>query len=104
MASLKFYFDEGFTMRRFIFAVPLLGALFFPFAAHAATCYGSDPCRACHTCGYCRHCAVLGGTCGVCGGGGRRVDLFRINGHLIQIESGDPTKAQRICVIDGSGE
>jgi len=35
-------------------------------ATRAATCTGSDPCRACKNCKYCKHCAKDGGKCGVC--------------------------------------
>jgi len=72
--------------------------LFFQPTALAAICYGNDPCNACHTCGYCKHCAVMGGSCGVCGGGKAR---YAFNGKIIEISLESPAKQQRVCMIDG---
>jgi hypothetical protein len=75
----------------------LLALVLCQLGALASTCYGLDPCNACHTCGYCKHCAVLGGSCGVCKGG--RVK-FVLNGKVIEISANNPSKQQRVCLLD----
>jgi len=54
-----------------LFLLILTLTLNFQFVYGRGKCTGSEYCSACETCNYCKHCAKNGGSCGICGGGGR---------------------------------